>query len=118
MSRTYRKQSGNRYWRDGHRSKWNYRINMCARIRFCEVEEFEVLSWDEIDAEIQRGIVNNEKKDGHWWNSISKSVKWHSNKLVRQSNRIELHRVLKDPDNYDYNRDHDLRKKGLWWVYD
>ncbi|WYX90405.1 hypothetical protein PTQ24_000130 [Salmonella phage KKP_3822] len=71
---------------------------------------------------LQENIIRKyEKKDGHWWDSISRTVKWHSNKMVRQGNggnRRELHRVMKDPENYDYNRDHDLRKRGLWWCYD
>lgn len=122
MSRTYRKQSGDRHWRDKHRSKYNF--NMINPHRYIKGNFWHMdgeavpMSWDEVDAEIQEGILSNEKKDGHWWDSINQSVKWHSNKMVRQGNRHELHRVMKDPENYDYNRDHDLRKKGIWWIYD
>lgn len=114
MSRTLRKQSGNRYWREAHRSKYNFNI-----ANFWHMErEFSVKSWEEVETELRLDIINHEKKDSHYWDSISSNVKWHSNKMVRQRNRSELHKVMRNPYNYDYNRDHDLRKRGLWWVYD
>lgn len=122
MSRTYRKKSGNRYWRDKHRSKYNF--NMINPRRYIKGSFWRLdgeavpMTHEEIEVEIQEDILKHEKKDGYLWDSISKNVKWHSNKMVRGANRAELHRVMKDPENYDYNRDHDLRKKGLWWVYD
>lgn len=122
MSRTIRKQSGDRYWRDKHRSKYNFKMsNLRSYIKgnYWHMDgEAVPMTHEEIENQIQEDILNHEKKDGHWWSSINANVKWHSNKLVRGANRMELHRVMKDPENYDYNRDHDLRKKGLWWVYD
>lgn len=119
MSRTYRKKSGDRYWRNKHRSKFNFSmINPFSAKYWQMCGEAVPMTHEEIEAEILEGILNNEKKDGHWHDSVNANVKWHSNKMVRSSNRMEIHRVMKDPENYEYNRDHDLRKKGLWWVYD
>ncbi|UUT40804.1 hypothetical protein [Salmonella phage GSP001] len=131
MSRTYRKQSGDRHWRNAHRSTYNFHSTNIRipyiytdrdgkQWKYYQVRSNEAWAktWDEIEKEIQENIIRNEKKDGHWWDSVSRNVKWHSNKMVRQGNRRELHRVMKDPENYDYNRDHDLRKRGLWWCYD
>ncbi len=33
---------------------------------------------------MEEATIRNEKKDGYSWNSVSKNVKWHSNKMVRQ----------------------------------
>lgn len=118
MSRTVRKQTGNRYWRNAHRSKYNYnykKFNYSGY--FFNHSEVIPMLWEEVETEMKLDIIKHEKKDGHWHNSINPNVKWHSNKLVRSSNRRELHRVMKDPLNYEYNRSHDIKKKGLWWVY-
>lgn len=117
MSRTLRKQSGDRYWRSAHRSKYNFTRGGLKRFS-CIRSPVIPMSWDEVEKEMQTDIVNHEKKDGHWMCTINRSVKWHSNMMVRSCNRRELQRVLKDPENYDYNHDHDLRKKGIWWIYD
>ncbi|UXD79672.1 hypothetical protein OJNDCHOG_02040 [Klebsiella phage 150049] len=117
MSRTYRKQSGDRHWRDAHRSKFNFTLGYNRRF-FALKEPAVPYTREEIEKELQDDIIKYEKKDGYNWDSVSRNVKWHSNKMVRQGNRYELHHVMKDPENYDYNRDHDLRKRGLWWCYD
>lgn len=115
MSRTYRRQTGDQWWK----SKANY----TQGYTFLKASDYYIRvtyakSWDEVEQEMEEATIRNEKKDGYSWNSVSKNVKWHSNKMVRQGNRQELHRVMKDPENYDYNRDHDMRKRGLWWCYD
>lgn len=115
MSRTYRKQSGDQWWKSKEHFSQEYSFfkedGYWIRVIYTK-------SWDDIKKEMKEATIRNEKKDGYSWNSISKNVKWHSNKMVRQGNRQELHRVMKDPENYDYNRDHDMRKRGLWWCYD
>lgn len=124
MSRTLRKQSGNRYWRDKHRSVWNFYMHnyRYSRIlgKYWHMDgEAIPMSFEEIEAEMQEDILNHEKKDGKWDTTGLKSrIKWHSNMMVRQGNRKELHRVMRDPENYDYNPDHDIRKKGIIWIYD
>ncbi|EJO9576005.1 hypothetical protein NU597_003910 [Salmonella enterica] len=115
MSRTYRKQSGDQWWKSKAKYTQEYTFlkgsGYWIRVTYAK-------SWDEVEQEMKEATIHNEKKDGYNWDSVSKNVKWHSNKMVRQGNRRELHRVMKDPENYDYNRDHDLRKRGLWWCYD
>lgn len=115
MSRTYRKQSGDQWWKSKEHFSQEYSFfkenGYWIRVIYAK-------SWDDVEQEMKEATIRNEKKDGYNWNSISKNVKWHSNKMVRQGNRQELHRVMKDPENYDYNRDHDMRKRGLWWCYD
>lgn len=119
MSRTLRKQKGDRYWRNAHRSKYNYnykKFNYSGY--FFNHSEVIPMPWEEIETEMKLDIINNEKKDGHWWIPLKALVKRHSNKFVRASNRRELHRVMKDPENYTYNRAHDFKKKGIVWFYD
>lgn len=115
MSRTYRRQSGDQWWKSKEQFSQEYSFlkenGYWIRVTYAK-------SWDDVEQEMKEATIRNEKKDGYNWNSISKNVKWHSNKMVRQGNRQELHRVMKDPENYDYNRDHDMRKRGLWWCYD
>lgn len=127
MSRTIRKQSGNRWWKEINRSKSNFhstyiRTSKMSKYGYAVYASRPIrawaMTWEEIEKEAFEATIKNERKDGYWWDSISRNVKWHSNKMVRQGNRKELHRVMKDPENHDYNRDHDLRKKGLWWKYD
>lgn len=106
MSRTIRKQSGDRYWRNSGRTTWKYINNRWLRVP-SSIED------------IKEDIINNERKENKEYKSfISKAIKWHSNMLVRSRNRIELHKVLQDPENYDYDRSHDLLKRGIWWIYD
>lgn len=115
MSRTYRKQSGDQWWKSKTKYTQEYTFHKGSgywiRVTYAK-------SWDEVEQEMKEATIRNEKKDGYNWDSVSKNVKWHSNKMVRQGNRQELHRVMRDPENYDYNRDHDMRKRGLWWCYD
>lgn len=115
MSRTYRKQSGDQWWKSKEHFSQEYSF---IKENGYWIRVIQAKSWDDIKKEMKEATIRNEKKDGYNWNSISKNVKWHSNKMVRQGNRQELHRVMKDPENYDYNRDHDMRKRGLWWCYD
>lgn len=115
MSRTYRKQSGDQWWKSKEQFSQEYSF---LKENGYWIRVICAKSWDDIKKEMKETTIRNEKKDGYNWNSISKNVKWHSNKMVRQGNRQELHRVMKDPENYDYNRDHDMRKRGLWWCYD
>lgn len=124
MSRTIRKQSGPRWWRDKNRSTYNF-----TRIEYRLVGEFgnyemfrsytaRAETYEEIAAEMRKNIIKNELKNGYNSTGMNQAVKWHSNMMVRTSNRRELHKVLRDPENYEYNRDHDLRKRGIWWIYD
>ncbi|WCX68746.1 hypothetical protein [Salmonella phage GSW6] len=115
MSRTYRKQSGDQWWKS--KSKYTQEYTFLKEKGYW-IRLTYAKSWDEVEKDMLEATIRNEKKDGHNWDSISQAVKWHSNKMVRQGNRREIHRVMKDPENYDYNRDHDMRKRGLWWVYD
>lgn len=115
MSRTYRRQSGDQWWKSKEQFSQEYSF---LKENGYWIRVIYAKSWDDIKKEMTEATIRNEKKDGYNWNSISKNVKWHSNKMVRQGNRQELHRVMKDPENYDYNRDHDMRKRGLWWCYD
>lgn len=115
MSRTYRRQSGDQWWKSKEQFSQEYSFH---KENGYWIRVIYAKSWDDIKKEMKEATIRNEKKDGYNWNSISKNVKWHSNKMVRQGNRQELHRVMKDPENYDYNRDHDMRKRGLWWCYD
>jgi hypothetical protein len=125
MSRTTRKQSGNRYWRDAHRSTSNW-IRMDWQKVFEEGNWQWFVShkagaegWDLIEEDIQKDIIRFERKDGYCsMTGMKSSIKWHSNMMVRSCNKRELQKVLKDPYNYEYNRDHDLRKRGICWFYD
>ena len=121
MSRTYRRQSGDQWWRakEQFSQEFSFELRYIPRLKGeYWVRVASAKSWNDTKKEMKEATICNEKKDGYNWSSISKNVKWHSNKMVRQGNRHELHHVMKDPENYDYNRDHDLRKRGLWWVYD
>ncbi len=79
MSRTYRKQSGDQWWK----SKANY----TQEYTFLKAGGYWIRvtyakSWDSEQEMEEATILMG--KDGYSWNSVSKNVKWHSNKMVRQ----------------------------------
>lgn len=120
MSRTTRRKSGNRWWRDLHRSKWNFTCGGQSRFFFLgssRIRQLEVDTPEKVEAEIQGHILNYEKKDGHY-NSRTKSLKWHSTMLVRSSNRMQIRKIMKTGEYDRYDPTHDHLKKKLIWCYD
>lgn len=123
MSRTLRKQTGYRWWREAPRSNNNFDAEW---ERYCSKEGWSWFisvnrgpkSWDDIQAEMEENIILYERKEGD--NSRVRSregLKWHSKRFIRQAARRELSKVKKDPD-YEYNQQADTLVKKLIWVYD
>lgn len=120
MSRTIRCQAGHRWWRDGHRSKFNMSMSLTKYRNFnywCMSGEAVPHTHEEIEKEIQDDIIRYEKKGIRSYTSRNGPLKWHSNWFVRARNRAELHKVMRFED-YEYNPQHDRLKKKLIWNYD
>ncbi|QFR57652.1 hypothetical protein CPT_Slocum_072 [Serratia phage Slocum] len=122
MSRTIRKQSGNRWWRDLHRCNFNYEATEWFTYHSHDGWSWEIScnrkakSWEQIDSEMKEYILNYEIK-GKYNRHYKKALKWHSRKFIRQACRSELTKVMKDPE-YEYNQEADTLVKKLIWVYD
>lgn len=52
-----------------------------------------------------------------WFHECKRHVKWHTNMMARSRNRAEIHKIMQDPDNYEYNFDYRFTKM-IWWIYD
>lgn len=111
MSRTYRRKSGSKWWRDKD----------FTHIRNIDGKWIDNPSEEEIEWYKKYMISVYEGRDYECHSGYSKKlVKWHGNLLRRTCKREQAYKIImsKDFNEVDYDNTKELLIKGLRWMYD
>lgn len=115
MSKTYRKQKGNRPWRrHGALDEYINRMDYGLRNRYDEDPE-RYANWINTEDEYDSWCLVEETDHNY---KESAAVKWYTRKARRSHWQQQQARFWKDPENnWDF---YDKAKKyiGFWWYYD